>query len=69
LTDADSETFGELTAQTAQLDPPQNRIALVLDGSEVLVAPVVADRVVGPVQISGDFSETDAKDIAEALGG
>ncbi|WP_134324894.1 SecDF P1 head subdomain-containing protein [Cumulibacter soli] len=69
LIDADSETFGELTAQTAQLDPPQNRIALVLDGSELLVAPVVADRIVGPVQISGGFSETDAKDIAEALGG
>lgn len=47
---------------------PTGQIAIVLDG-EVISAPVVQEAVFtgGSVQITGDFSEADARDLARIL--
>lgn len=49
-------------------DCPTAQVAIVLDG-EVISAPVVQEAVFtgGSVQITGDFSEADARDLARIL--
>jgi len=68
---ADGEDrWNALTTTCFNREPscPTGQIAMVLDG-EVISAPVVQAAVFtgGTVQISGDFSETEARDLARIL--
>jgi preprotein translocase subunit SecD len=51
-----------------EMSCPTGQVAIVLDG-EVISAPVVQEAVFtgGSVQISGDFTEADARDLAKIL--
>lgn len=61
LTDEASGRFGDATER--MLD---KKLAIVLDG-KVLAAPVVRSRITRSVQITGDFTQEEAKRIAEGL--
>jgi preprotein translocase subunit SecD len=59
--------FNQLAAESFPKPQPQNAVAIVLDGI-VVSAPAFRDSsFTGDVQISGNFSETEAKDLATVL--
>jgi preprotein translocase subunit SecD len=64
------DVWNSLTTLCYSRDPscPTAQIAMVLDG-EVISAPVVQEPVFtgGEVQITGDFTEQDARDLAKIL--
>ncbi|MCT2588577.1 protein translocase subunit SecD [Streptomyces sp. N2-109] len=64
--DTGSKAFGDVTGQLAQKQQPQNQFAIVLDG-EVVSAPSVSERLVGDAEISGDFNQQSAEDLANIL--
>jgi preprotein translocase subunit SecD len=63
-----TEAFNKLAQESFPKEAPQNSVAIVLDGI-VQSAPAFqqANFDGGEVQISGDFSETEAKDLATVL--
>jgi preprotein translocase subunit SecD len=67
---AGEDTWNALTSRCFSRDAtcPTAQIAIVLDG-EVISAPVVQEAVFtgGQVQITGDFSEQEARDLAKIL--
>lgn len=66
LDDEATATFADLTRELTGTD---RQFALVLDG-EVLTAPVVQSVITdGRLQIAGDFTEPEARALAEALDG
>ncbi|MFZ9817755.1 MAG: protein translocase subunit SecD [Ilumatobacteraceae bacterium] len=64
------DVWNALTTKCFNREPtcPTGQIAIVLDG-KVISAPVVQEAVFtgGNVQITGDFSETEARDLAKIL--
>jgi preprotein translocase subunit SecD len=68
LDDEGATKFNELAATSFPKQPPQNAVAIVLDGV-VQSAPTFNESSYegGNVQISGDFSETEARDLATVL--
>jgi preprotein translocase subunit SecD len=63
LTDEGGKRFAEVTAQHIG-----KRLAIVADG-RLVCAPVVRDTISqGKLLINGDFSEEQARHIAEGLG-
>jgi preprotein translocase subunit SecD len=68
LRDDGSTAFNKLAAESFSKQPPQNAVAIVLDGV-VQSAPAFQEASFegGNVQISGSFSEGDAKDLATVL--
>ncbi|NBY12066.1 MAG: hypothetical protein EBQ75_03715, partial [Actinobacteria bacterium] len=64
------DVWNALTTKCFNRDPscPTGQIAIVLDG-KVISAPVVQEAVFtgGNVQISGDFTEAEARDLAKIL--
>ncbi len=61
--------FADVTQAVAALTQPQNRIAIVLDGA-VVSSPSVNDPQGIPggiATISGDFSQSEAQDLADVL--
>jgi preprotein translocase subunit SecD len=68
LRDDGSTAFNKLAAESFSKQPPQNSVAIVLDGV-VQSAPAFQEASFegGNVQISGSFSEGDAKDLATVL--
>jgi preprotein translocase subunit SecD len=68
LKDDGSTAFNKLAQESFSKTPPQNSVAIVLDGV-VQSAPAFqqASFEGGEVQISGNFSEGDAKDLATVL--
>src|SRR6476620_3562580 len=59
--------FNKLAGESYSKSPPQNAVAIVLDGI-VQSAPAFRESsFTGDVQISGNFSETEAKDLATVL--
>lgn len=59
--------FGALTQSVTKLATPQNQVAIVLDGL-VVSAPRINEAILsGNAQISGNFTQTDASDLANVL--
>jgi preprotein translocase subunit SecD len=67
LRDDGEQAFNQLAQESFPKQPPQNSVAIVLDGI-VQSAPAFQEpQFDGDVQISGDFSETEARDLATVL--
>jgi preprotein translocase subunit SecD len=59
--------FGTLTQRVVGLPPPQNEVAIVLDGV-VVSAPRIDEPILGgQAQITGRFSQKEAEDLASVL--
>ncbi|MEV5507121.1 protein translocase subunit SecD [Streptomyces orinoci] len=62
-----SKTFGNVTGKLASQPDPQNRFAIVLDGESVS-APSVRQAIDGgSAQITGNFDQSSANDLANVL--
>ncbi len=59
--------FNQLAASSFQQPAPKNAVAMVLDGVVQSAPAFQADSFTGDVQISGDFSQTEAEDLATVL--
>ncbi len=64
---AGTSAFGKMTTRVTSLGSPQNQAAIVLDGL-VVSAPRINEAInSGSAQISGNFTQTDATDLANKL--
>jgi len=64
---AGTNAFGKLTSRVTSLASPQNQAAIVLDGL-VVSAPRINEAInSGSAQITGNFTQTDATDLANKL--
>lgn len=64
LTDSDAKTFGDWTA-----DHVNERLAMVIDG-EIIIAPTIQGAITGgDVQISGDYTQTEIRDLLDKITG
>jgi len=62
-----SSAFQKVTKRLASLPSPQNQLAITLDGV-VQSAPTVNEEIgTGQAQITGSFTESEAKDLANVL--
>ncbi|MEV6286183.1 hypothetical protein [Kribbella sp. NPDC051770] len=69
LDEAGKKLFGDLTADLATKSPPANQIAIVVDG-QVISAPSVASAIPGgEIEISGQFTQDDARKLADSMAG
>jgi preprotein translocase subunit SecD len=67
LKDSGQDKFNQLAQQSFQNQPPQNSVAIVLDGV-VQSAPAFQEpNFPGDVQITGSFSQAEADDLASVL--
>ena len=68
LTPAGTEAFADATTAAVSQRPPQNRIALLIDGV-VRSAPTVVNPITdGRAAITGDFTESVAEALAASIG-
>jgi preprotein translocase subunit SecD len=68
LDDEGGKLFEQLTADVAKQSPPANQIAIVVD-KQVVSAPSVMSQITGgELEISAQFTQQDAKDLADAIG-
>lgn len=64
---AGTTAFGHMTTRVTSLASPQNQAAIVLDGL-VVSAPRINEAInSGSAQITGNFTQTDATDLANKL--
>lgn len=62
-----TKQFGDITGKLASKQPPQNEFGIVMDG-EVVSAPYVRQALTsGEAEISGSFTQDEAKDLANIL--
>ena len=62
-----TKAFGDQTARVVSLTAPQNQVAIVLDGL-VVSAPRINEAIRGgSAQITGNFSQVEAQDLANVL--
>lgn len=62
-----TKQFGDITGKLAGKQPPQNEFGIVMDG-EVVSAPYVQQALTtGEAEISGSFTQDEAKDLANIL--
>jgi protein-export membrane protein SecD len=62
-----ADAFGKATTVAVSQPPPQNQIGIAVD-YKIVSNPVVQGAITGGVgQITGNFSETEAKDLATVL--
>ena len=62
-----TKAFGDQTARVVSLAPPQNQVAIVLDGL-VVSAPRINEAIRGgSAQITGNFTQLEAQDLANVL--
>ncbi|CAB4693424.1 unannotated protein [freshwater metagenome] len=59
--------FGALTSRVTSLAAPLNQVAIVLDGLVVSAPRILAAIPAGNVQITGDFTQLEAQDLANVL--
>jgi preprotein translocase subunit SecD len=65
--DAGTKAFADVTRRVTSLTPPQNQVAIVLDGV-VTSAPQINEPITaGRAQIEGNFNQTEATDLANVL--
>lgn len=67
LKDDGEAAFNQLAQESFPKTPPQNAVAIVLDGVVQSAPQFNESQFSGDVQISGDFSESEAKDLATVL--
>ncbi|MDP9394712.1 MAG: protein translocase subunit SecD [Actinomycetota bacterium] len=59
--------FADITGRVTSLPPPQNAVAIVLDGG-VVSAPTINEAIPGgEAQITGNFSQAQAQDLQRVL--
>ncbi len=62
-----TKAFADITSRVTALTPPQNEVAIVLDGL-VVSAPRINEAIPsGTAQITGSFTQTEAQDLANVL--
>ncbi len=62
-----TKAFGSITSRVTTLPPPQNQVAIVLDGL-VVSAPRINEAIPsGTAQITGNFTQVEAEDLANVL--
>jgi preprotein translocase subunit SecD len=62
-----TKAFSDITSRVTSLPAPQNQVAIVLDGL-VVSAPRINEPIPsGNAQITGSFTQTEAKDLANVL--
>jgi len=62
-----TKAFGALTSRVTSLPSPANQVAIVLDGL-VVSAPVINEAIPsGNAQITGNFTQVEAQDLANVL--
>ncbi|WP_431985944.1 protein translocase subunit SecD [Streptomyces griseoflavus] len=67
FSDAGSKKFADITGQLAQQQSPQNQFAIVLD-NEVVSDPYVSQALTGGnAEISGNFNQQSAQELANML--
>ncbi|WP_420175276.1 protein translocase subunit SecD [Luteococcus sp. OSA5] len=65
--EAGKKAFGEATTQLVNKQPPMNQNAIVLDG-KVVSAPAIQSAILnGQAQITGNFTQKSAQDLANVL--
>jgi preprotein translocase subunit SecD len=65
--DRGARAFDELAATSFQKSPPENRVAIVLDGVVQSDPTFQAGSFQGDVEISGSFTQTEAEDLATII--
>ncbi|MEV5431392.1 protein translocase subunit SecD [Streptomyces sp. NPDC052701] len=66
FTSKGSKKFASITGKLAQNQSPQNEFAIVLDGN-VVSNPYVTQALSGTAEISGSFTQDEAKNLANVL--
>jgi len=62
-----AKQFGEITDAATKAQPPQNQVAIVLDGV-VVSAPVPSEAITGgQAEITGQFTQREAQNLADVL--
>lgn len=59
--------FGDLTSRVVSLTPPQNQVAIVLDGLVISAPRIISAITAGNAQITGNFTQTESADLANVL--
>jgi preprotein translocase subunit SecD len=59
--------FGELTSRVVSLTPPQNQVAIVLDGLVYSAPRIISAITAGNAQITGNFTQPESADLANVL--
>ncbi|MBW3536937.1 MAG: protein translocase subunit SecD [Actinobacteria bacterium] len=67
MTSEGTPQFDELATQLVALPPPNNQLGIVLDGVVVSAPTIQTGSFGGQGQITGDFTEQEAKDLALVL--
>jgi preprotein translocase subunit SecD len=62
-----SGKFSEITQRVVSLAAPQNQVAIVLDGLVVSAPRIISAITGGSAQITGDFTQQEASDLANVL--
>lgn len=62
-----SAKFGAITQRVVSLPAPQNQVAIVLDGLVVSAPRIISAITGGSAQITGDFTQQEASDLANVL--
>lgn len=65
--DRGAEAFDALAAESFPKTPPENQVAIVLDGIVVSDPAFQAPSFSGDVQITGSFTQTEADDLATVI--
>lgn len=69
LDDEGSQSFTRLTTELAAKTPPQNQLAIVVNGRVVSAPTVMSPITGGKVQISSNFTKQDAEKLAADITG
>ena len=64
---AGTTAFANVTSRVVSLSAPQNQVAIVLDGLVVSAPRIITAITAGNAQITGNFTQTDATDLANVL--
>ncbi|MFN8026344.1 MAG: protein translocase subunit SecD [Acidimicrobiia bacterium] len=67
LTDSGAQKFNALAAKSFGQPSPTNEVAIVLDGVVQSAPAFQASSFSGPVQISGNFTQSEATDLAKLI--
>ncbi len=62
-----TKAFANITSRVVGLPAPQNQVAIVLDGLVVSAPRIISAITAGNAQITGNFTQTDASDLANVL--
>jgi preprotein translocase subunit SecD len=62
-----TRAFAAVTSRVVSQSPPQNQVAIVLDGLVVSAPRIISAITAGNAQITGNFTQTDSSDLANVL--